>query len=255
LLVPAVVHDLSVYGAAAGMISTPTDLLRWDQALRSPGRLLSQAAMDEMFTPVRESYGLGWIVAKERGQTMVGHPGGVEGFNAAIARYLGDGVTVIALANTEAVDCRNVLDAISAIAHGEPVPPFAEHVEAPVSPAMFARYLGNFRLTEASRTHLAKSVDAIDLDQMESVKIYDDGGRLFMLVPTHGAKWLHGLGEDRFFFKDHAGTIAQFGPPGAPVEWLRLWQGELEFVLARSHAAPAALPVVKQGPVKERPAK
>ena len=236
LLVPVVAHDLSVYGAAAGMISTPADLLRWDQALRSPGRLLSAASQAEMFTPVRESYGLGWLVTRERGQTMVGHPGGVEGFNAAIARYLGDGVTVLALANTEAVDCRSVLESVAAIAHGEPVPPFAEHVEVPVSPAMFARYLGTFELTPSSRAHLAKSVDDVALEQMESVKIYDDGGRLFMLVPSHGAKWLHGLGEDRFFFKDHAGTIAQFGPPGAPVEWLRLWQGDLEFVLARSHA-------------------
>ena len=233
LLVPVVGHDLSVYGAAAGMVSTPTDLSRWDSALRTPGTLLSQASLGEMFSPVVETYGLGWIIVKERDQTMVGHPGGVEGFNGAIARYLGDGITVIALANTEAIDCRNILDAVAAIAHGEPVPPFAEQVEVPVSPAMFSRFLGNFRLTPGARTSLAARVDSEDLAMMEEVKIYDDHGRLFMLVPTHGAKWLHGLGEDRFFFKDQAGTIAQFGPPGAPVEWLRLWQGDLEFVLAR----------------------
>ena len=239
LLVPVVGHDLSVYGGAAGMVSTPTDLSRWDSALRAPGTLLSPAALDEMFSPVVETYGLGWIIVKERGQTMVGHPGGVEGFNGAIARYLGDGITVIALANTEAIDCRDILDAVAAIAHGEPMPPFAEPVEVPVSPAMFSRFLGTFRLTPAARTSLATRVDREDLAMMEEVKIYDDNGRLFMLVPTHGAKWLHGLGEDRFFFKDLAGTIAQFGPPGAPVTSLRLWQDDLEFVLAR---VPAPTP-------------
>ncbi|HEY0136289.1 MAG TPA: serine hydrolase domain-containing protein, partial [Nannocystis sp.] len=233
LLVPAVAYDLSVYGGAAGMVSTPTDLSRWDDALRRPGALLSQASLDEMFSPVIDTYGLGWIVLKERGQTMVGHPGGVEGFNGAIARYLGDGITVIALANTEAIDCRDVLDAVAAIAHGEQVPPFTEHEEVPVSPAMFSRYLGNFRLTPTARTRLAAVIDREALGLMDEVEIYDDDGRLFMLVPMHGAKWLHGLGEDRFFFKDQAGTIAQFGPPGAPVEWLRLWQGDLEFVLAK----------------------
>ena len=77
-----------------------------------------------------------------------------------------------------------------------------------------------------------------------------------MLVPTHGAKWMHGLGEDRFFFKDQTATLAQFGPPAAdpsdlqkPTEWLRLRQGELEFVLSR--ARPEDLPVkaiVRPGP-------
>ena len=108
-------------GGAAGLVSTPADLLRWDRALRIANLVLSQASLDEMFRPAQNpavsgKYGLGWIVSQERGQTMVGHPGGVSGFNAAIARYLGDGITVLALANTEAIDCRNVLDAVSAIA-------------------------------------------------------------------------------------------------------------------------------------------
>jgi CubicO group peptidase (beta-lactamase class C family) len=141
--------DLSVYGGAAGIVSTPADLVRWDLALRIPGLLLSrQTRSTRCSRPVRDgNYGLGWIVSQEHGQTIVGHPGGVEGFNAAIARYLGDGITVIALANTEAIDCRNVLDAVSAIAHGEAVDPFPEPVEVPVSPAMFSRFLGDFVLT------------------------------------------------------------------------------------------------------------
>ena len=241
LLIPvAAPHDLSVYGGAAGMISSAADLLRWDRALRRPGLVLAQSSLDEMFTAAHETYGLGWIVLRERDQTMVGHPGGIEGFNAAIARYLGDEITVLALANTEAVDCRTVIAGVSAIAHGEPVEPFAEHAEVPVSPAMFSRFTGTFRLTAASRERLARMVDHDDLEQVEEVRVVDDNGRLFMVVPTHGAKWMHGLGDDRFFFKDQAGTLAQFGPPGAPVETLTLWQGELEFVLTRGPSAPDA---------------
>lgn len=55
-----------------------------------------------------------------------------------------------------------------------------------------------------------------------------------MLIPGHGAKWLHRTGADRFFFKDPAGTVAEFGPPGAPVETLTLRQSGLEFVLNKS---------------------
>ncbi len=242
LLIPALPFDLSVYGGASGIVSTPSDLAQWDSALRESGQLLSQRSLEEMFTAVTESYGLGWVVVKEHGQTMVGHPGGVEGFNGAIARYLDDGITVIALANTEAIDCRSVLDAVSTIAHGEAAPPFAEHVEVPVPADSAARYLGTYRLTPASRLKLGTMLDRDDLAAMEEVKIYDDHDRLFMLVPSHGAKWLHGSGDDRFFFKDMAGTTAQFGPPGAPVQWLRLWKEDLEFELSKTAGPPASSP-------------
>ncbi len=238
ILVPVAAYDLSVYGGASGLVSSPDDLLRWDRALAKPGLLLSQASLDEMMAPVVQSYGLGWIVVREHGQTMVGHPGGVDGFNAAVARYLGDGISVIALANTVAIDCRDVIDAVASIAHHRRVSPREEHVEVPLAPAMFGRYLGIFHLTPATRTALlTQRIDAGDLSRMEMVQIYDNNGRLFMLVPDHGAKWLHNMGEDRFFFKDHAGTVAQFGPPGAPVETLSLQEGPdgLVFQFAKAH--------------------
>jgi hypothetical protein len=70
-----------------------------------------------------------------------------------------------------------------------------------------------------------------------------------MLVPMHGAKWLHASGTDEFFFKDPAGTLAKFGPPGTPVETLTLRQGDLEFTLVRGKPpATRVLPVVDVGP-------
>lgn len=243
VLVPVHALDLSVYGAAAGIVSTANDLARLDHALRVPGLLLSAPSLAEMYTPVRSNYGLGWTVQQEQGQTIVGHPGGVEGFNAAWLRYIdadSEGVTVIALANTEAVDCRHIARDLAAIVLGEEVPPPLEHKEQPVSPAMFSRYLGHYDLSEHTRSKLAGVVDRGGLDLLEGVRIYEDDGRLFMLVPLHGAKWLHARGPDEFFFKDTAGTLAQFGPPGAPVNTLTLREGDLEFVLVRSK--PGARP-------------
>lgn len=234
VLVPVNALDLSVYGGAAGIVSTANDLVRLDHALRVPGLLLSEASLAEMYTPVRNSYGLGWVVQQDHGRTMVGHPGGVDGFNAAWLRYLGAGdVTVIALANTEAVDCRQIAHDVAALALGELVEPPVEHIEQPVSSDMFKRYLGDYSLSERSRAQLAGLVDGAGLDLLEGVRVYEDVGRLFMLVPLHGAKWLHASGPDQFFFKDPAGTLAQFGPPGAPVETLTLRQGDLEFMLVR----------------------
>lgn len=257
ILVAVAAFDLSVYGAAAGVVSTANDLVRLDHALRVPGLLLSENSLAEMYTPVRNSYGLGWVVQQDHGRIMVGHPGGVDGFNAAWLRYLGVGnVTVIALANTEAVDCRQVAHDVAAIALGEDVLPPVEHIEQPVPPDMFKRYLGDFGLSEQSRAKLAGVIDGAGLELLEGVRIYEDVGRLFMLVPLHGAKWLHASGPDEFFFKDPAGTLAKFGPAGSPVETLTLTQGDLEFTLIRGKTrspGDTVLPDVKVGPGSYRP--
>ncbi|MBA3544914.1 MAG: beta-lactamase family protein [Nannocystis sp.] len=251
VLVPVAALDLSVYGGAAGVVSTANDLARFDHALRVPGLLLSGRSLTEMYTPVRNSYGLGWLVQQDHGQTMVGHPGGVEGFNAAWLRFIGPGgITVIALANTEAVDCRQIAHDIAAIAHGEEVDPPLEYKEQPVSIGMYERYLGDFNLSERTRGRLAGIIDGDELDLLEGVRVYVDDGRLFMLVPLHGAKWLHASGPDAFFFKDPAGTLAQFGPPGAPVTTLTLRQGDLEFILVRGKpgAPNSAIPDIAVHP-------
>ncbi len=251
VLVPVTALDLSVYGGAAGVVSTANDLVRLDHALRVPGLLLSEQSLTEMYTPVRNSYGLGWVVQQDHGRTMVGHPGGVDGFNAAWLRYIGVGnVTVIALANTEAIDCRQVAHDVAAIALGETVEPPVEYIEQPVPPDMFRRYLGDYSLSDRSRDQLARVVDDSGLDLLEGVRVYEDVGRLFMLVPMHGAKWLHASGPDEFFFKDPAGTLAKFGPPGTPVETLTLRQGDLEFTLVLGKPASPrdrVLPEVRVG--------
>ena len=41
---------------AAGMVSTPADLLRWDRALRIPNLLLSQADFQTSVTPASRYY-------------------------------------------------------------------------------------------------------------------------------------------------------------------------------------------------------
>jgi CubicO group peptidase (beta-lactamase class C family) len=119
VLVPLHGLDLSVYGGAAGIVSTPADLVRWDLALRTPGLLLSPPRSTRCSPPCATTTASAGSSRRSRGQTFVGHPGGVEGFNAAISRYLGDGVTVIALANTEAIDCRDIVLDTARSSYGE----------------------------------------------------------------------------------------------------------------------------------------
>lgn len=234
LLVPAEQRHPSAYGGAAAMVSTADDLALWDRALRRPGLVLSERSLREMTTEVRDEYGLGWFLRREGGRTLAFYPGGVEGYNSTIARSLDDGLTVFALANTEAVDTRAVVYDVLRIAAGEEALPPPEHVEVALSsPALLARYVGEYELTRATIEALRPLFGEQQLDSLAQIRVMEREGRLFMSVPDHATKWMHPLGEDRFFFKDPAGTLAEFGPPGAPVDRLTLHQQGLSFVLRR----------------------
>lgn len=233
VLVPAAQRHSSAYGGAAGMVSTAADLARWDRALRTPGLLLSQKSLDEMTTVVRDEYGMGWFVRQDGGSTIAWHPGGVEGYNATIARFLGDGITVFVLANTEAVDTRAVTYDLAQIVHGGEVQPPREFEEIRLSTPQLGRYVGTYVLTETTHKELKGLVEEGELSALEQVRVFRTGDRLWMNVPEHGDKWMHFMGSDRFFFKDPSATIAEFGPPGAPVAHLTLQAGELRFILKK----------------------
>lgn len=48
----------------------------------------------------RMRYGMGWIVTKIGGADLIGHSGGISGFNTNITRFLGEKLTVIVLLNS-----------------------------------------------------------------------------------------------------------------------------------------------------------
>jgi len=97
--------------SAGGLYSTAEDLYKWDQALYTD-KVLPAAARAQMFTPVLENYGYGWIVARPGDQVLpwmtpghfeLVHPGSINGFSAEILRFPDDRVSIIVLANLEGV--------------------------------------------------------------------------------------------------------------------------------------------------------
>lgn len=92
---------------AAGMlVSTVTDLAKWDAALES-GTVLTKPTLEAMWTPARlnkgksASYGLGWEIGKVNGHRVVAHGGGIPGFSTQLSRYTDDSLTVIVLTNLD----------------------------------------------------------------------------------------------------------------------------------------------------------
>jgi CubicO group peptidase (beta-lactamase class C family) len=102
---------------AGGLMTTASDLAKWDRALYGDA-LLSAASKEVMWTsPVLPSgedpeYALGWRVTPYQGMTSQSHGGQVAGFNAFFARYPEQEVAVIVFLNRYRVRTSNIAAAV-----------------------------------------------------------------------------------------------------------------------------------------------
>lgn len=90
--------------ADGSLYLTVLDLAKWDAALYGD-RILPQASLAQMWTPIRLNdgttapYGFGWSLGTVNGHRITEHGGAWQGFKTYIARYVGDGLTVIVMMN------------------------------------------------------------------------------------------------------------------------------------------------------------
>lgn len=92
---------------AAGMlVSTLSDLIKWEAALA--GRtILDESTLERMWAATRlndgkeAGYGFGWEVSKVNDHRLLSHGGAIPGFSTEIARFIDDKLTVIVLTNAD----------------------------------------------------------------------------------------------------------------------------------------------------------
>lgn len=121
--------DMSIPYAAGSMYSTVEDLFLWDQALYTE-KLLPKKYMDmmyEKYVPAfGEFYGYGWSIGHlpigntKDSVVIIGHSGGINGFNTFITRMPKERASVILLNNTGSAPLDNITIAINGILHGTP---------------------------------------------------------------------------------------------------------------------------------------
>lgn len=127
-IVNAAYLDMSIPYAAGSLYSTVEDLYLWDQALYT-NKLLSEKSMESLFKPYisagRAFYGYGWFVEDfdngDKGKLkVVGHGGGINGFNTIISRIPADKNLIVILNNTGGTVLGEMNDAIRAILYNKP---------------------------------------------------------------------------------------------------------------------------------------
>jgi D-alanyl-D-alanine carboxypeptidase len=134
------------------------DLAKWDAALYGE-KLLKRASLEQMWTPVKlnngktEPYGFGWFIMDAKGHRLIEHEGAWQGFNANIARYVDDKLTVIVLANLK----------------GARAPMISHGVAGFYLPAVAPKYYNAIADTEPTITRMAtdlmKSIGHGTIDQ------------------------------------------------------------------------------------------
>lgn len=225
-------HPSNLEGSA-DLVTTAADVVRWSNALHGSS-WLSPASVNLMHRPVQANFGMGWAMGFVDDRPVATHPGGTDGFGSVIVRYIDDGTSIVVLTNTDVIDPRRISKAVGELLAGRKPAPPVEHPEVELNRRRAKRYRGHYVMSEQSREALAQVMTAQDLEHLRSVTVTLDEGRLFMSYLYWITKWLHPLGEDRFFIKDERGTLATFGPPGArKPQWLRLRSGHTEITFLR----------------------
>ncbi|HEX3628383.1 MAG TPA: serine hydrolase domain-containing protein [Verrucomicrobiae bacterium] len=107
-------YDITDLFSAGTIVSTVSDLAKWDEALANSG-LLAESSKNLWWTPARmndgrpvpvspggsRTYGFGWFLDTLDGHKNIGHGGITSGFSAANELYPDDRLFVIVLSNTD----------------------------------------------------------------------------------------------------------------------------------------------------------
>ncbi len=173
--------DMSVPYAAGALYSTTGDLSRWEQALFG-GKLLSAQSVSRMTTPFKSNYAFGLMVDTTRVGRVIYHNGGIDGFNAYLAYYPDDKVTIVVLANVSGRSPDEIGSILGRLAHGETVLLTSERREISVSRDILAAYVGRYELQPGFDLMIALDGDHLTVNatgQSVAVPLFAESDTLF----------------------------------------------------------------------------
>ena len=131
---------------------------------------------------------LGWDVDEHRGNTIVWHGGATGGFFAYIGLDPAHHTAAVVLSNSRAKDIADI--GVHLLDHTQPLlPPPTPRTEAALSPAVLARYVGDYDLLGGTAT-ITQSANGLTVHLPG-----EDPERLYAESPT------------AFFFKDFDGRV------------------------------------------------
>lgn len=158
--------SMTIPGAAGALISTVDDLLTWNTALFA-GEVVSLESLEEMTTPFvlnngeLSNYGFGLAIQTLRGQPMISHTGGINGFITYAAYLPESDIYVAVLGNTGFQSRVYEGNSILAMAIGDPYP--VKQFRS-VDPAILDDYTGTYQTVRGIRFDVSVVDEALSVN-------------------------------------------------------------------------------------------
>lgn len=120
--------------ASGALYFSVEDMIAWDAGVRRRA-ILTPESWDLILKPaVLNSgetwpYGFGWFLDERAGQPMHRHSGSWQGFKTSYARFIGDDLSIIVLANLDQANPGRILEGIAALIDPALAEPESESIE------------------------------------------------------------------------------------------------------------------------------
>jgi CubicO group peptidase (beta-lactamase class C family) len=201
--------DASVMGGAGAVVSTPTDLTGFIEALFA-GKLISEKSLTLMKT-MTDGYGMGMFQFPLGAKRAYGHSGGIDEFAAQLAYFPEEKLAIAYCSNGQAYPTSDIMLGVLSIYFGSPyrIPDF-KAAAIKLSAAELAQYTGTYASVKLPL----------------KIKVTADGSTLQAQATGQPALSLTPVGKDAFTF-DAAGIRMEFAPARRE---LQLKQGGATFL-------------------------
>lgn len=138
---PSPYVDSSVSFAAGAVYSTTGDLYKWHRALQENKVFNSALA----YQPVKNNYAYGWVIDTVAGKKLIGHTGGIHGYNTVIERVFEDDICIVLLSNVANGQLSQIQRQLLNTIYYNTAPP-SERKKLRLSNDILQQYLGEFEL-------------------------------------------------------------------------------------------------------------
>lgn len=186
--------DMSIPHGAGAIVSTPTDLVKFMDALFA-GRLVKESSLLKMKTIV-DGYGMGLFQVPFGNKRAFGHNGGIDGFSSNTAFFPEDSLSIAYCTNGQRYSMNDILIGVLSIYFDKPysIPTFKESGYS-VVPTELDQYVGVYSSLQIPLK--------ITISKNESeLRAQATGQPSFALEPSE---------KDKFKF-ERAGVILEFIP-------------------------------------------
>ncbi|MBI9035716.1 MAG: beta-lactamase family protein [Bacteroidales bacterium] len=184
--------DISIPLGAGGIVSTPTDLVKFSNALFG-GKLLKTESLELMKT-IHDNYGIGLFQIPFFDKNGYGHTGGIDGFSSVFSNFTEGNISYAMTSNGTNYNNNNISIAVLSAVFNKPydIPEFTTYC---VKSEDLNKYLGEY------------SSNQIQL----KITVTRENNTLIAQATGQSSFPLEATEKDKFRF-DQAGIVLEFNP-------------------------------------------